>query len=97
METMDTINQTFDFIQECNFDQINLKYLVYMKGADLFSRLPPRLQTQTAVFACKENNLNDFSMQELRFLKEKFLTGYKNIRENALQKKIVQYGAPYEP
>ena len=87
MDTMNTISQTFNFIESCHFDQINLKTLVYMQGAELFTSLKGALKNKTAVSACKENGLNDFSWQELTLLKEKFLKYYRDRRKPALQKK----------
>jgi tRNA A37 methylthiotransferase MiaB len=95
METFDTINQTFVFIRECNFDSINFKILVYMQGAELFSTLPISLQSETSIFSCSENDLCNFSLQELQSMKREFLDKYYKDRKEYLQNKIERYGMPY--
>ena len=77
METIDTINETFAFIKSCSFDQVNIKTLDYMIGSELYSTADINLvKNNTHVFACKENGLNNFPLEEIRNVKMIFLTQY---------------------
>lgn len=97
METVETIEQSFDFIRECNFDQLNIKTLCYMHGADLFQTLPLSLQqNRTSVFASKESGLCDIPLQTLQEMRDEFLQQYYAERNGHLKNKIAKFGTPYE-
>ena len=96
METPETIKETFMFIRDCGFDKINIKTLNYMQGSELYMTLPLELQNTTFLFACKENGLNSFSLQELTRIKNDFVKTYNEERRKTLKQKIKKYGTPYE-
>jgi len=74
METIETINETFSFIKSCSFDKVNIKTLDYMMGSELYSKINCDLKKEsTHIFACKENGLNNFYLQEIIDIKNKFL------------------------
>lgn len=95
-ETMDTISKTFSFIEECGFDQLNIKILSYLAGAKLFDYLPESLKNSTRVYACKENGLTNFSLTELEHIKNDFIEAYRKFRYSKLQDKIKKFGTPYD-
>jgi radical SAM superfamily enzyme YgiQ (UPF0313 family) len=96
METNDTINQTFSFIRDCSFDQVNIKNLDYMEGSVLYDSLPTNLkENHTQIFACMENGLTSFTLEEMVKLREVFLFEYYHQRKELLKNKIEQYGNPY--
>lgn len=95
METVDTIQQTFQFIRKCGFDQVNIKTLDYMLGSELYDTMPEELKTTNHVFACEETGLNQFSLQELICYKNEFLANYYDEHKNTLLRKIIEYGTPY--
>jgi len=68
METESSISKTYEYIQSVPFDDVNLKILTYMVGADLYATLPQDIKRDNKryVFACKENGLNQFSLEELK-------------------------------
>lgn len=97
METEETIDNTFQYIMEAAFDQVNIKVLDYMLGADLYNSLPNNLKNaKRHVFACKENGLNDFEFDFLRTKIDSFQVQFSKQRRNHLIKKINKYGFPYE-
>lgn len=95
METVDTIQQTFQFIRKCDFDQVNIKTLDYMLGSELYETMHEKHKTTNHVFACKETGLNQFLLQDLINYKNEFLTNYNNEHKNTLSRKISEYGTPY--
>lgn len=95
METEGTINETFDLIEKCEFDQINIKNLDYMIGSSLYESLDDELKTEDHVFACFENGLNAFRLDEIKKRKELFLSEYYNLHRPAIEKKIRLYGTPF--
>lgn len=97
METIETINETFSFINSCSFDQVNIKTLDYMIGSELYTKIDiNQIKNTTHVFACKENGLNIFNLEEIKSIKNKFLGQYyTNIAEKTL-KKIKVYGTPFD-
>ena len=94
-ETLDTIHKTFTLIRKCQFDQVNIKTLDYMIGSELYQSLSPSLKTADHVFACSENGLTSFSLDELIHLKSEFLKSYYMERKETIKNKIMRYGFPY--
>ncbi|NIM12544.1 MAG: radical SAM protein [Candidatus Aminicenantes bacterium] len=96
METDATITGTFHYILETPFDQVNIKILDYMVGSELYERLPPEKKgTNRHIFACKENDLNDFPLEVLRGKIDSFLEQFRKSRKNRLKEKMKQCGPPY--
>jgi uncharacterized radical SAM superfamily protein len=97
METIETINETFSFIKECSFDQINIKTLDYMIGSELYSSTDPNItRKSTHIFACKELGLNNFTIEELKNIKQSFIHEYYETRKQKIAKKINKYGTPFD-
>jgi radical SAM superfamily enzyme YgiQ (UPF0313 family) len=96
METNETIENTFTFIRDCGFDQVHIKTLVYMQGSKIYDALPPNLKNSTFHFACKENGLNSFALDDLTVIKKNFLDAYYKERSIATKQKIEKYGIPFE-
>jgi radical SAM superfamily enzyme YgiQ (UPF0313 family) len=98
METENTVKETFSFITECGFDEVHIKTLDYMIGSELYENLDNTMKSvQTHFFACKENGLTNFYLDELKKKKEEFLRQYKNTRKQELMRKIDSYGRPFDP
>ena len=95
METEDTINETFDLIRKCEFDQVNVKNLDYMIGSVLYDSLNDELKTEDHVFACFENGLNIFKLDDIRNKKNNFLSEYYKSHRSTIENKIKLYGTPY--
>jgi radical SAM superfamily enzyme YgiQ (UPF0313 family) len=96
MESMDTINETFSFISECLFDQVNIKTLDYMIGSELYSNLDTDItKGNTHLFACKEHGLNNFTLEELGNIKKMFLSQYYRDNKIRLIDKINKFGTPF--
>jgi radical SAM superfamily enzyme YgiQ (UPF0313 family) len=91
METYETIKRTFEFIRECKIDLVRIKNLVYMKGSQLYETLPKELQTETQLFACKENGLTNLTSDEIMKLKNDFLEEYKQERKEKAARKLQDY------
>jgi hypothetical protein len=97
METIETINETFFFIKECSFDQINIKTLDYMMGSELYSNTNTNItRGSTHIFACKELGLNNFTIEELKNVKKSFIHEYYKNRKQEIAKKISKYGTPFD-
>jgi anaerobic magnesium-protoporphyrin IX monomethyl ester cyclase len=97
METEDSIGETFDYIMNTPFDQVNIKILDYMAGSELYERLPQEKRgTSRHIFACKENGLNDFPLDVLKSKIKHFQEQFRKSRENPLKGKMKQYGPPYD-
>lgn len=95
MESESTITETFDLIKECEFDQINIKNLDYMIGSTLYEALDDKLKTDDHVFACLENGLNVFPLDEIKRIKDTFQSEYYNLHRSVIEKKIHLYGTPF--
>lgn len=95
METEETINETFDLIKKCEFDQVNIKNLDYMVGSSLYESLADELKTEDNVFACFENGLNVFRLNDIKKRKEAFLSEYYDSHRSIIEKKIHFYGTPF--
>ena len=95
METEETINETFDLIKKCEFDQVNIKNLDYMVGSSLYESLADELKTEDHVFACFENGLNVFRLDDIKKRKEAFLSEYYDSHRSIIEKKIHFYGTPF--
>jgi tRNA A37 methylthiotransferase MiaB len=96
METIDTINETFYFIKECSFDQVNIKTLDYMIGSELHASIDTVGKGITHIFACKENGLNNFTLKEIKDIKISFITQYYKDKRQFLRQKIEKYGTPFD-
>lgn len=95
METKDTIDETFDFIRKCEFDQINIKNLDYMIGSVLYGSLDDKLKTEDHIFACFENGLNSFRLNDIKKIKDTFLSEYYQLHRSVIEKKIRIFGTPF--
>lgn len=95
METENTIIETFDLIRECEFDQVNIKNLDYMIGSALYDSLNDELKTEDHVFACFENGLNSFKLDDIRNKKRDFLSEYYKSHRSIIENKIKLYGTPF--
>ena len=95
METEQTIGETFDLIKKCEFDQVNIKNLDYMVGSSLYESLSDELKTEDHVFACFENGLNNFRLEDIKLRKEAFLLEYRTSHRPILERKIRLYGTPF--
>ncbi len=95
METEETIQRTFDLIRACQFDSVNIKNLDYMIGSMLYESLDEKLKTDDHVFACLENGLNSYKLDDIKRTKEQFLKGYYKSHRAALEEKIRRHGMPY--
>ncbi len=97
METEETINNTFQYATDTPFDQVNIKTLDYMAGSELYSSLPKEItDLKRHLFACKENNLNKFSITELRNKINNFKKIFILSRKSVIKKKIYTHGLPYQ-
>lgn len=97
METEETINETFEYIMKAPFDQVNIKVLDYMLGADLYKSLPDHLKNgERHIFACKENGLNDFTLDSLRKRIAKFQEQFSLQRRSHFFNKANRCGFPYK-
>ena len=97
METYDTINTTFKYIEYIKFDQVNIKILDYMQGSDIYNNNIDMMNNKFHVFACKENKLNNFYLNDLIEIKNKFLKQYYKKNYYRLMYKIHSFGMPYLP
>ncbi len=96
METEQTIAATFELAMSLPLDQVNMKILTYMPGADLFNELAPEQQGKAnGVFACSENGLNKFPFAYLQESINNFLRGFHISRKSHLARKLRLYGTPY--
>jgi len=96
METEYSISRTFEYISNVPFDDVNLKILTYMIGADLYATLPQDIKRDNKryVLACKENGLNQFSLEELILKLTQFRDNYhRSIYKN--QQPRYFYNPPY--
>lgn len=95
METEDTINETFELIKKCEFDQLNIKNLDYMIGSALYESLGDDLKMEDHVFACFENGLNKFRIADIKKMKEEFISEYYRLHRQVIENKIRIYGTPF--
>ena len=96
METKETIQQTFSLIQECQFDQINIKTLDYMLGSELYEKLDNNLKLgKNHIFACAENGLTTLPLKYLVEQKKLFKATYYSLHKEILKQKIEKFGTPY--
>ncbi len=97
METERTINECFEYAIKVPFDQVNIKILDYMIGADLYDELPEKLKTaERHVFACKETGLNDLPLSYLKEIIFHFRKEFDINRRQHLFEKIKSYDYPYK-
>ncbi|UCH95613.1 MAG: radical SAM protein, partial [Candidatus Aminicenantes bacterium] len=96
METGTTIKETFDYILDTPFDQVNVKILDYMAGSDLYAGLlAEKRGIGRHLFACQENGLNEFPLEVLKGKIKDFKVEFQRSREGRLKEKINRYGPPY--
>ena len=96
METESSISRTFEYISNVPFDDVNLKILTYMVGADLYATLQQDIKRDNKryVLACQENGLNQFSLEELILKLTQFRDDYhRSIYKN--QQPRYFYNPPY--
>jgi hypothetical protein len=68
-----------------------------MIGSELYSSTDPNItRGSTHVFACKERGLNNFTIEELKNIKESFIREYYKTRKQEIAKKINKYGTPFD-
>jgi len=97
METEETINENFTYIMKAPFDQVNIKILDYMLGADLYKDIPNHLKSSARhVFACKENGLNEFTLDYLKRRIANFQEQFSLQKRNHFVEKVNKYGLPYK-
>jgi len=97
METEKTIDNTFEYIMRVPFDQVNVKILNYMLGADLFQELPDEMKNnERHFFACKENGLNNFPLEYLKNRIRIFCEEFNINRRQHFVTKAKKFGLPYE-
>lgn len=97
METEETINETFEYAMRVPFDQVNVKVLDYMLGAELYKSLPDHLKTdERHIFACKENGLNEFTLDYLKMRIAKFQEQFYLQRKSYFFTKVNRDGFPYK-
>lgn len=95
MESERTIEATFRFAASIPIDEVNVKILTYMPGSQLYEILPDEKRAGRAVFACRENGLNSFALEDLRNRIGQFYSQFRQSRKTRLAKKIQQHGPPY--
>lgn len=95
METKEMINNTFKYIEEVGFDQVNIKVLDYMIGSKLYETLP-KGYNEDHYFSCVENRLGLFKLDVLKSLKDNFLKNYYISHSANLREKIIKFGTPYD-
>ncbi|MCA1902624.1 MAG: radical SAM protein [Candidatus Hydrogenedens sp.] len=95
METEETITETFLFAEEVPFDQVNIKILNYMAGSDLYKMLPSKFKNERTVFACRENGLNNFELDDLKSKIRNFKKKFYRSRKNKIKEKILKFNIPY--
>lgn len=95
MEDLTMIKNTFSFINESGFDQVNIKTLDYMIGSKLYESLPRDRYPKTHYFCCKENKLGQMCLNDLQKIKNSFLEDYRKKFKQRLENKILKYGFPY--
>jgi len=96
METYETIEETFLYIRECEFDQVNIKTLDYMMGSQLYDSVMDMAKGRSHLFACLENGLNRFAFQEILDIKHNFLADYNAEKKDRVSNKMRQFGTPYD-
>lgn len=96
MESYDTIGETFRYIRECEFDQVNIKTLDYMMGSELYMSIESIANGRSHIFACSENGINQFSLREISDIKSRFLKEYSAESKERIKHKITQFGSPYD-
>ncbi len=93
MESEKSIENTFSYISDSKLDQVNIKILDYMIGSVLYERLAKKEKHH--YFACSENGLCQFPLQDLINLKNNFLAKFYRKNQNRLKEKIIKFGEPY--
>jgi len=96
METERTINNTLEYVLQTPFDQVNIKVLDYMAGSKLFQELPASMRKgKRHLFACKENGLCNFTLEELKEFIHLFQERIHKEKHPKLLSKILKNGTPY--
>ena len=96
-ESEEMISNTFEYINQTDLDQVNIKILDYMIGSDLYSDLPPEMKKRHHYFSCKENGLGKIPLERLKQIKSEFVDNFRIKRAERLKNKIKKYGTPYYP
>ena len=96
MEKLDMINNTFSFIKDSGFDQVNIKTLDFMIGSRLYESLPRDKYPNSHYFCCIETGLGQLPLKELHTAKENFIAEYRTQFSSRLKKKILRCGTPYD-
>lgn len=94
-ESQKTINETFNLIRNCEFDQVNIKTLDYMIGSVLYENLEKSRKVSDHIFACKEFGLCNFSLEQIKKIKQDFLNCYYKEHKDVLRLKIAKFGLPF--
>lgn len=95
MESEKSIEATFNLIEKCEFDQINIKNLDYMIGSSLYDTLDESLKVNDHVFACAENGLNKLPLDEIVKIKNDFQKKYYETHRERIHDKITRFGTPF--
>ena len=69
--------------------------MAHMIGSTLYEALDDKLKTDDHVFACLENGLNVFPLDEIKRIKDTFQSEYYNLHRSVIEKKIHLYGTPF--
>jgi len=97
METEYSIEQTFKYALDVPFDQVNIKTLDYMAGSKLYNDLEKEItRAKRHIFACKENDLNQFPLKTLKKKISNFNNNFRKSRKEHFTKKVLKFGLPYE-
>lgn len=96
LENEYSIRDTFQYVVDVPFDDVNIKILNYFAGSLLFERLPPSIKkNRRSIPACKGYKLNKYKLSELNEYIHNFYKLFKYTRKEKLQKKISRWGEPY--
>ncbi len=95
METEQMIENTFDYIDSLELDQVNIKVLDYMIGSELYSNLPQEMKSKHHYFCCRENGLSSIKLCDLTKMKKRYIQKFINNNSDKLKMKIEKFGTPY--
>lgn len=94
-DTYETIEENLQYAIESELDQVNVKNLDYMMGAELYENLPEEQKKEIHFFSCSERGICNFSRDELRNIAKSFSGRFNETRVEKLQQKICRFGTPY--
>ena len=97
MESEKSIKKTFDYILSIPFDNVNLKILSYMAGADIYNALTRTYKNNDVRFilACQENGLTNYKLSELTKMISTFYIEFQQTNHFNFNKKI-KNSPPYQ-